>query len=48
MIKLNDYIYNINDVEINKKEELQAHFDSRKSFYKKAYILYLNMAMWHF
>lgn len=40
-MKLGEYIYNVNESEIEYKEELQAIYDSRKSFYKKAFVLYL-------
>lgn len=41
-MKIGDNIYNINKNEIGSKEELMAIYDSRQSFYKKAFVLYLN------
>lgn len=40
MVKINDDITDLKMREIWKREELQAHFDARKSFYKKAIVLY--------
>ena len=34
-------IWGINKKEIARKEELEPQFDKRKSFYKKAYIIYM-------